>query len=67
VPPSLDVLDSKMARGAGTMHAHAAQRRQQIDARCSGPHDLGASRRHLASSAAGSLCSVLAAWMTIGS
>jgi hypothetical protein len=49
------------------MHAHAAQRRQQIDARCSGPRDLGASRRPPASSMAGSLCPVLAAWMTIGS
>ena len=49
------------------MHTHAAQRRQQMDARCSGPHDLRASGRRLASSTAGSLCPVLAAWITIGS
>jgi hypothetical protein len=49
------------------MHAHAAQRRQQMDARRSGPHHLGASRRRLASSTAGSLWPVLAAWITISS
>jgi hypothetical protein len=45
------------------METHGAQLRQQTDERCSGPHDLRASCRRLASSTAGSLCPVLAAWI----